>query len=183
MNKDKIEFREFVPGKPSTEKITGTENEMINEMLKWIKEIENAKEIAIKEKVFANVVVINENYIKTPPLSIGFSYSDLGIKEGYNIPPMICGLEVHPTKTFLPDNVAFAVMRAPMTEFERKLNQEIEKFTNMLAENCADIFGTPCDYAPLDMEMWKYCVPGKSCKENAVDCWKRVFKKWEKENE
>jgi len=169
---DKIKFEEFAIGKPTPE----DDKKIQDTTIWWARELIKAQEIAIREKIFANTVIINENYIKTA--SIPFSY-------GYEIPPMICGLEIHPTKTFLPDNVAFALVKAPTTEFERKLEEGIEKFSDMVAKHLADVFDSPCNYSPLDEEMFDYCggVEGECECDDAVECWKRVFKMWSIENE
>lgn len=173
---DNVKFEEFVIGsEPSADDRSKYSIAAI------CAEIEKAKEIAIKEKVFANTIVINENYIKTHGLPVVVDYGDITARESYYIPPMICGLQVFPTKTLLPDNVAFALLRSPQTEFERRLNEEIEKFTNMIAEHLADVFETPCNYSPLDVQMCDYC---EDCDGNRpVECWKRVFEMWRKNEE
>lgn len=46
----------------------------------------------------------------------------------------------------------------------------MDKFFTYLA----DAFGCPCNYYPLDEEMWEFC--GDNCQNNEAECWKRVFK-------
>lgn len=177
---DNVKFEEFViGGEPSADDRSKYSIAAI------CAEIEKAKEIAIKEKVFANTIVINENYIKTHGVPVVVDYGDITARESYYIPPMICGLQVFPTKTLLPDNVAFSLLRTPQTEFERRLNEEIEKFTNMVAKHLADGFDSPCNYSPLDEEMFDYCggIEGECNCDDAVECWKRVFKMWQKQDE
>ena len=169
---DKIKFEEFGIGKPTPE----DDKKIQDATIWWAEELIKAQEIAIREKIFANIVIINENYSKTA--SIPLSY-------GYEIPPMICGLEIHPTKTLLPDNVAFALVKAPTTEFEHKLEEGIERFSDMVAKHLADGFDSPCNYSPLDEEMFDYCggIEGECNCDDAVECWKRVFKMWQKQDE
>lgn len=38
----------------------------------------------------------------------------------------------------------------------------------------AGIMGCPCNYSPLDEQMYKYC--GEDCHMHDVDCWERVFR-------
>lgn len=103
----------------------------------------------------------------------------------YDLPSMICGLEILPTKYFLPDNIPFAIFKSPQTEFERKLDEKIRKFTSMVAKHLADGFDSPCNYSPLDEEMFDYCggIEGECNCDDAVECWKRVFKMWQKQDE
>lgn len=177
---DEVKFEEFVLG-------DGDRDESKYSIAAICAEIAKAKEIAIKEKVFANTIFINENYIKTKKqlLPIGVHYGDKSAQEWYCVPPMICGLQVFPTKTLLPDNVAFALLKSPQTEFERQLDKGIEKFANMVAKHLADGFDSPCNYSPLDEEMSDYCgdVEGECECDDAVECWKRVFKMWRKQDQ
>lgn len=175
---DEVKFEEFVLG-------DGDGDESKYSIAAICAEIEKAKEIAIKEKVFANTILINENYFKTQPLSVCVYYGDKSAQESYGIPPMICGLQVLSTKTLLPDNVAFALLRAQQTEFERQLDKGIEKFANMVAKHLADGFDSPCNYSPLDEEMFDYCggVEGECECDDAVECWKRVFQMWKKQDQ
>ena len=169
---DKVKFEEFEISKPTPE----DDKKIQDATIWWAKELMKAQEIAIREKIFANTVIINENYIKTAP--IPFAY-------GYEIPSMICGLEIHPTKYLLPDNIPFAIFKSPQTEFERKLDEKMRRFTNMVANHLADSFDSPCNYSPLDEEMFDFCggVNGECNCDDAVECWKRVFKMWQKQDE
>lgn len=38
----------------------------------------------------------------------------------------------------------------------------------------ANAFGCPCNFSPLDEEMWEFC--GDTCQNDEAECWKRVFK-------
>lgn len=55
----------------------------------------------------------------------------------------------------------------------------------MVAKHLADGFDSPCNYSPLDEEMFDYCggVEGECECDDAVECWKRVFKMWQKQDE
>lgn len=70
--------------------------------------------------------------------------------------------------------------------FETKtLDEEMRKFTDMVAKHLADGFDSPCNYSPLDEEMFDYCggIEGECNCDDAVECWKRVFKMWQEEDE
>lgn len=149
-----------------------------------IGKIRKAQDVALREKVFANTIIINENVCKTLSIPIPIDQGG-GRTKILDIPPTICGLEVHPTKYFLPDKIPFAILKSPQTEFERQLDKKMRKFTNMVAEHLASSFESPCNYSPLDEDMFDYCggVEGECDCDNAVECWKRVFKMWKKQDE
>lgn len=149
-----------------------------------IGKIIKAQDVALREKVFANTIIVNENVCKTPCVPIPIDQGG-GCTKILDIPPTICGLEVHPTKYFLPDKIPFAILKSPQTEFERQLDEKMRKFTDMVAKHLADGFDSPCNYSPLDEEMFDYCggVEGECECDDAVKCWKRVFKMWEKQYE
>ena len=145
-----------------------------------VQKIIKATDVATREKVFANTIIVNDNVCKTPSIPLSIDQGG-GRTKVLDIPPMICGLEIHPTKYFLPDKIPFAILRSPQTEFERKLDEKMREFTNMIAEHLADVFETPCNYSPLDVQMCDYC---EDCDGNRpVECWKRVFKMWKKQDE
>lgn len=58
-------------------------------------------------------------------------------------------------------------------------DKEIEEFTNMIAKHLADSFGCPCNFSPLDVEMYDYCDECNS--DDTVECWKRVCKMWQED--
>ena len=149
-----------------------------------IGKIIKAQDVALREKVFANTIIINENVCEVPSVPVSLDQGG-GEMAQYDLPSMICGLEFHPTKYFLPDKIPFAIFKSPQTEFERQLDEKMRKFTNMVAEHLADGFDSPCNYSPLDEEMFDYCggIEGECDCDDAVECWKRVFKMWQKQDE
>jgi len=54
---DKIKFEEFAIGKPTPE----DDKKIQDTTIWWARELIKAQEIAIREKIFANTVIINEN--------------------------------------------------------------------------------------------------------------------------
>ena len=149
-----------------------------------IGKIIKAQDVALREKVFANTIMINENVCEVPSVPVSLDQGG-GQMAQYALPSMICGLEILPTKYFLPDKIPFAIFKSPQTEFERQLNEKMRKFTNMVAKHLADSFDSPCNYSPLDEDMFDYCggVEGECNCDDAVECWKRVFKMWQKQDE
>lgn len=150
----------------------------------FVKKIIKAKDVALREKVFANTIMINENVCEVPSTPVSLDQGG-GEMAQYALPSMICGLEILPTKYFLPDKIPFAIFKSPQTEFERKLDEKMSSFTDMVAKHLADGFDSPCNYSPLDEEMFDYCggVEGECNCDDAVECWKRVFKMWQKQDE
>lgn len=150
----------------------------------FVKQIIKAKDVALREKVFANTIMINENVCEVPSTTVSPDQGG-GEMAQYALPSMICGLEILPTKYFLPDKIPFAIFKSPKTEFERKLDEKMSRFTDMVAKHLADGFDSPCNYSPLDEEMFDYCggVEGECNCDDAVECWKRVFKMWQKQDE
>ena len=150
----------------------------------FVKKIIKAKDVALREKVFANTIMINENVCEVPSTPVSLDQGG-GEMAQYTLPSMICGLEILPTKYFLPDKIPFAIFKSPQTEFERKLDEKMSRFTDMVAKHLADGFDSPCNYSPLDEEMFDYCggVEGECDCDDAVECWKRVFKMWQKQDE
>lgn len=175
-------FRVFIPEKDIEQaKDDAFEAKTFDDL---IGKIRKAQDVALREKVFANTIIINENVCKTLSIPIPIDQGG-GHTKILDIPPTICGLEVHPTKYFLPDKIPFAILKSPQTEFERQLDKKMRKFTNMVAEHLASSFESPCNYSPLDEDMFDYCggVEGECDCDNAVECWKRVFKMWKKQDE
>ena len=175
-------FRVFIPEKDIEQaKDNAFETKTLEDL---IGKIRKAQDVALREKVFANTIIINENVCKTLSIPIPIDQGG-GHTKILDIPPTICGLEVHPTKYFLPDKIPFAILKSPQTEFERQLDKKMREFTNMVAKHLADGFDSPCNYSPLDEEMFDYCggVEGECECDDAVECWKRVFKMWQKQAE
>ena len=75
-----------------------------------------AKKLALKEQIKANTVLINESFAKVNGFHFCFFCS------GLDLPPMICGLEVHVINE-LPEGYSFAVTEAPETERARICRQ------------------------------------------------------------
>lgn len=150
----------------------------------FIKKIIKAKDVALREKIFANTIMINENVCEVPSTPVSLDQGG-GEMAQYTLPSMICGLEILPTKYFLPDKIPFAIFKSPQTEFERQLDEKMSRFTDMVAKHLAVGFDSPCNYSPLDEEMFDYCggVEGECDCDDAVECWKRVFKMWQKQDE
>lgn len=175
-------FRVFIPEKDIEQaKDDAFETKTFDD---FVKKIIKAKDVALREKVFANTIMINENICEVPSAHVSLD-QDGGEMAQYALPSMICGLEILPTKYFLPDKIPFAIFKSPQTEFERKLDEKMSRFTDMVAKHLADGFDSPCNYSPLDEEMFDYCggVEGECDCDDAVECWKRVFKMWQKQDE
>ena len=175
-------FRVFIPEKDIEQaKDNAFETKTLEDL---IGKIIKAQDVALREKVFANTIIINENVCKVPSAPISLDQGG-GEMAQYALPSMICGLEILPTKYFLPDKIPFAIFKSPQTEFERKLDEKMSRFTDMVAKHLADGFDSPCNYSPLDEEMFDYCggVEGECECDDAVECWKRVFKMWQKQDE
>lgn len=175
-------FRVFIPEKDIEQaKDDAFETKTFDD---FVKKIIKAKDVALREKVFANTIMINENVCEVPSAPVSLDQGG-GEMAQYALPSMICGLEILPTKYFLPDKIPFAIFKSPQTEFERKLDEKMSRFTDMVAKHLADGFDSPCNYSPLDEEMFDYCggVEGECDCDDAVECWKRVFKMWQKQDE
>lgn len=175
-------FRVFIPEKDIEQaKDDAFEAKTFDDI---VKKIIKAQGIAIRQKISANTIMINENVCEVPSVPVSLDQGG-GEMAQYALPSMICGLEILPTKYFLPDKIPFAIFKSPQTEFERKLDEKMSRFTDMVAKHLADGFDSPCNYSPLDEEMFDYCggVEGECDCDDAVECWKRVFKMWKKQDE
>lgn len=175
-------FRVFIPEKDIEQaKDDAFETKTLEDL---IGKIIKTQDVALREKVFANTIMINENVCEVPSVPVSLDQGGRQMAQ-YALPSMICGLEILPTKYFLPDKIPFAIFKSPQTEFERQLNEKMRKFTNMVAKHLADSFDSPCNYSPLDEDMFDYCggVEGECNCDDAVECWKRVFKMWQKQDE
>ena len=175
-------FRVFIPEKDIEQaKDDAFEAKTFDDI---VKKIIKAQDVALREKVFANTIMINENVCEVPSAPVSLDQGG-GEMAQYALPSMICGLEILPTKYFLPDKIPFAIFKSPQTEFERQLDKKMNRFTDMVAKHLADGFDSPCNYSPLDEEMFDYCggVEGECDCDDSVECWKRVFKMWQKQDE
>lgn len=175
-------FRVFIPEKDIEQaKDDAFEAKTLEDL---IGKIIKVQEIAIRQKISANTIMINENVCEVPSVPVSLDQGG-GQMAQYALPSMICGLEIIPTKYFLPDKIPFAIFKSPQTEFERQLDEKMSRFTDMVAKHLADGFDSPCNYSPLDEEMFDYCggVEGECECDDAVECWKRVFKMWQKQDE
>lgn len=175
-------FRVFIPEKDIEQaKDDAFETKTLEDLIGKIKK---AQDVALREKIFANTIMINENVCEVPSAPVSLDQGG-GEMAQYTLPSMICGLEILPTKYFLPDKIPFAIFKSPQTEFERQLDKKMRRFTDMVAKHLADGFDSPCNYSPLDEEMFDYCggVEGECDCDDAVECWKRVFKMWQKQDE
>lgn len=74
--------------------------------------IRKAQELAVKEGIKANSIVINKKFVKVPSVWINMCGSPI------QLPPMICGLECYFTDNEFPDNYSFAALEKPQTERE-----------------------------------------------------------------
>ena len=45
-----------------------------------------------------------------------------------------------------------------------------------LCEWLANLFGCPCDFSPIDEEMFEHCK--EDCVNDDIECWKRVLKQF-----
>lgn len=175
-------FRVFIPEKDIEQaKDDAFEAKTFDDFIKKIIKVQG---IAIRQKISANTIMINENVCEVPSVPVSLDQGG-GQMAQYALPSMICGLEILPTKYFLPDKIPFAIFKSPQTEFERKLDEKMSRFMDMVAKHLADGFDSPCNYSPLDEEMFDYCggVEGECECDDAVECWKRVFKMWQKQDE
>lgn len=46
-----------------------------------------------------------------------------------------------------------------------------------IAKYLSDAFDCPCNYSPLDEEMYEYCMSDKQCQDSEIECWQRVIDK------
>ena len=79
--------------------------------------IREAQELALKEGIKANSIVINKKFVKVPSVWINIFGSPR------QLPTMICGLECYFTNNELPDNYSFALLETPQTERERLIEK------------------------------------------------------------
>ena len=97
----------------------------MNDLNKFMKAIQEAKNLAIQENIAANAIIINKKYVKIAPWIMSHLNGDLSA-----MPPMICGLDMHFTIDELPDNYSFAILSKP----NRPKNTDAEQITREFAE-------------------------------------------------
>ena len=76
----------------------------------------DAQREAFKRGIVANSIIINENMCEVKPEWFRTDYGP-----AYQLPPMICGMNVYFTKHDLPENYSFAVLDSRpnrLAEFE-----------------------------------------------------------------
>lgn len=56
-----------------------------------------------------------------------------------------------------------------------KLRKEMKEIKNKIAAMLAKYFDCPCNFSPLDDEMFEYCQD--DCGMDNVTCWERVIEK------
>lgn len=59
-----------------------------------------------------------------------------------------------------------------------KLHKEMKEIKNKIATMLAKYFDCPCNFSPIDDEMFEYC---QDCGMDNVTCWGRVIEKTIKE--
>lgn len=77
-----------------------------------------------------------------------------------------------------PVNVACRMGIAALKE-NVKLHKEIKEIKNKIATMLAKYFDCPCNFSPIDDEMFEYCQD--DCGMDNVTCWGRVIEKTIKE--
>ena len=82
----------------------GVLDDITKSLQDWVWE---AYKKGIKEQIVANTILIDKHFAKTNRIIVG----------NFDIPPMICGLEIKVTEE-LPDGYSFALVEAPKTEGE-----------------------------------------------------------------
>ena len=99
----------------------------MKEIDKFIDAIREAQNLAIKENITANAIVINEKYVKIAP------WIQSRITGGMSImPPMICGLNMHFTIDELPDNYSFAILENPNRPDKSDTEQAVREFADKI---------------------------------------------------
>jgi hypothetical protein len=137
--------------------ITDTENLEQSKSDIWDM-IREAQELALKEGIKANSIVINKKFVKVPSVWVNICGSPR------ELPPMICGLECYFTDNELPDNYSFAILEKPQTERERLISQaKAEKSIEILKE-IGKMWDENNDYQFKDYAWFE-----KICKKHGVD--------------
>lgn len=64
-------------------------------------------------------------------------------------------------------------IEAENTELRARLEKAVDK--TIVSEMLAKYFDCPCNFSPLDEEMWAYCRD--NCVDDNIECWIRVINK------
>ena len=78
----------------------------------FFKHVLDAQREALKRGIVANTVVINENMCEVKPEWF------VGYRSAYQLPSMICGMNLYFTKNELPDNYSFAIFEGSPNRLE-----------------------------------------------------------------
>lgn len=65
------------------------------------------------------------------------------------------------------------LLQAENTELRERLDKAVDK--TIVSEMLAKYFDCPCNFSPLDEEMWAYCRD--NCVDDNIECWIRVINK------
>jgi hypothetical protein len=107
--------------------------------------IREEQELALKEGIKVNSIVINKKFVKVPSVWVNICGHPI------QLPPMICGLECYFTDNEFPDNYSFAVLENPQTERERLVGKTksdtAREILTELYETKFKIFGDELIYA------------------------------------
>lgn len=115
----------------------------LNEFMKVVRE---AQRLAQIEKIKANAIVINTNYVKTPRLYT-CEHNTVSV-----LPPMICGLEVYLTDNELPENYSFAIMDCGQTERDRIVATANYECAKEIFEKLLGYIGSQQQFCIVDEE-------------------------------
>ena len=122
----------------------------IKEFMDAIKEAQN---LAVKENIQANAIIINEKYVKVAPWAMQQATGGLNL-----MPPMICGLDMHFTIDELPDNYSFAILEKPKRVDESNKTQSIiSELEDILRFVRGQLMITTADSTELDNIEAKGC--------------------------
>ena len=64
-------------------------------------------------------------------------------------------------------------LKAENAALKEKLEKAVDK--TIVSEMLAKYFDCPCNFSPLDEEMWAYCRD--NCVDDNIECWIRVINK------
>ena len=62
-------------------------------------------------------------------------------------------------------------LQAENAELRERLEKAVDK--ELIAKYLAGLFGCPCNFSPIDEEMYDYC--GEDCRCSNIECWNRVI--------
>lgn len=80
-------------------------------------------------------------------------------------------------KALEAENVELRATLSKMETVEKELRARLDKAIDkeLVAKELAHIFDCPCNFSPLEEEMWAYCRD--NCVDDNVECWIRVINK------